>query len=217
MTDAHLSLSQAGPQLALGRAHEAFGSARRTFAAMTAARLGGPVIWIRGPWAEGAPCPDGLAAFFDPGRIVLVECRRGVEALWAAEEALRSGAAPLVTLEADAPPGLTPVRRLTLAAQGDDGRGDRERERRRTPPLCLILTPLGGAAPAVQTRWRIDPMPGWAHAAGAPRWRLELLRDKAGPPAIWEARGWEARGRSSRGAARDSAGSRTQPQFRRAA
>ncbi|MGF1657959.1 MAG: ImuA family protein [Rubrimonas sp.] len=200
-----LALSSDGPHLALGRAHEAFGPSRRVLAAMAAARLAGPVIWIRGPWAEGAPCADGLAGFFDPGRIVLVECRRGVEALWAAEEALRSGAAPLVALEPDAPPALTPVRRLTLAAQASMRGGARAP----APPLCLILTPTGGAAPAVQTRWRVDPLPGWARAGGAPRWRLELLRDKAGPPDAWEACGPPPR--------RALGLARLGPQFRRAA
>jgi protein ImuA len=173
-----------GPALARGRAHEASGPARRVFAALAAGRLSGPVIWARGAWTPGRLDPEGLLAFFDPARLVVARCRGGVDALWAAEEALRSGAAPLVVVEPAAPPGLTPVRRLNLAAEaGAEKAGD--------GPLCLILTPEGGSAAAVETRWRVEPLPGWALASpsaggGPARWRLTLLRDKAGPPGAWD-------------------------------
>jgi protein ImuA len=186
-----LRLAPDGPSLALGRAHEVAGPARRVFAAWVAGALAGPALWIAGP-RPGAPerlDPEGLSAFLDPSRLVVARCRSGIDALWAAEEALRSGAAPFVALEPSAPPALTPVRRLQLAAEAGAAAAPR-------PPLCLILTPEGGAAAAVETRWRADPLPGWAASAapggGAARWRFALLRDKAGPPAVWEA---AARGR----------------------
>ncbi len=194
--DAHAcaqrAVCDAGPMLALGRAHELAGPARRVLAAMAAGRLAGPVIWISGPWVQGAPHPEGLARFFDPRRLVLAHCRYGIDALWAAEEALRSGAAPLVVLEAAEPPALTPACRLNLAAEAGGAAGESAVLRDAgsvAAPLCLILTPEGGAAAAVQTRWRIEPLPGWAAQRGddgAPRWRLALLRDKAGAPATWE-------------------------------
>ncbi|TVQ55262.1 MAG: hypothetical protein EA355_10290 [Rhodobacteraceae bacterium] len=180
-----LSPEPDGPALALGRAHEASGPARRVFAALAAGRLSGPVIWAQGPQTEGRLDPEGLLAFFDPGRLVVARCRGGVDALWTAEEALRSGAAPLVVVEPPAPPALTPVRRLNLAAEvGAEKAGG-------GGPLCLILTPEGGSAAAVETRWRVEPLPGWASAppsagGGPARWRLTLLRDKAGPPGVWE-------------------------------
>jgi protein ImuA len=108
---------------------------------------------------------------------VVLRDLRAAEALWAAEEALRSGACPCVVLEAATPPALTPVRRLNLAAEAGAAQAP-------APPLCLILLAEGGAAGAVETRWRVDPLPGWA--AGRPaRWRLSLLRDKGGPPGVW--------------------------------
>lgn len=184
------------PSLALGRAHEVSGPARRTFAAMAAGRMTGPVLWAlgRGAGATGRMRlhPEGLWPFLDPARVVFARCpRSGVDALWAAEEALRSGAVPLVVVEPPRPPGLTPVRRLQLAAEA----GGRAPCARR-PPLCLILTPEGGSAAAVESRWRAEPAPGWALGGpgaaggvgqGPPRWRLALARDKAGPPGLWEA------------------------------
>jgi protein ImuA len=175
-----------GPALALGRTHEVAGSARRAFAAWMAGALTGPALWIVGP-RPGAPerlDPEGLSAFLDPARLVVARCPGGVDALWAAEEALRSGAVPFVALEPSAPPALTPVRRLQLAAEAGAAAAPH-------PPICLILTPEGGTAAAVETRWRADPLPGWAGSAapggGPARWRFALLRDKAGQPAAWEA------------------------------
>jgi protein ImuA len=181
-----LPLAPCGPSLALGRAHEAAGPARRVFAALAAGAAAGPVLWIVAP-RPGAPerlNPEGLCAFFEPGRLLILRCRSGIDALWAAEEALRSGAVPVTVVEPSAPPGLTPVRRLNLAAEaGAEAAG--------APPLCLILTPEGGSAAAVETRWRADPLPGWgpssAPGGGPARWRFALMRDKAGPPAVWEA------------------------------
>jgi protein ImuA len=158
--------------LALGRAHEVCGPARRVLAALVAGRLAGPVLWIL-PAHEGeALHADGLAPWMDPGRLVIVPVRRAPDMLWCMEEALRAGACPLVVAELPEPPGLTPVRRLHLAAEAG---GD---------PLGLILTPEG-AAPGVESRWHLAPRPGWA-AAGAPRWQLTRLRARTAPEAGWE-------------------------------
>lgn len=166
-----------GPGLALGRAHEVAGPGRRVLAAQVAARLSGPLLWIRAAPAEGWLNPEGLAPLLDPARLVVLRDLRAVEALWAAEEALRSGACPCVVLEAAQPPALTPVRRLNLAAEAGAAQAP-------APPLCLILLAEGGAAGAVETRWWVDPLPGWV-AGGPARWRLSLLRDKGGPPGTW--------------------------------
>lgn len=180
-----LRLWPEGPALALGRAHEVAGPARRTFAAMAAGAAGWAVtLWIRGAREAGGLDPEGLAPFVEPGRLILAEAPHGLDALWAAEEALRSGVVALVVLEPRDPPGLTPVRRLQLAAEAGAARGPAR-------PLCLILTPGSGAAAAVETRWRAEPLPGWAAdpgpGGGPARWRFALLRDKAGPPRTWEA------------------------------
>jgi protein ImuA len=181
-----LTLATDGPSLALGRAHEAAGPARRVFAAAAAGRLSGPVVWIVAGPSPGRLHPEGLMGFCDPARLVTARARRPVDGLWAAEEALRAGCAPCVVLETPAPPALTPVRRLQLAAEAGAAA-----EAATAPPLCLILTPEGGSAAAVETRWWIDPLSGWASetapGGGPARWRVALLRDKAGPPGVWEA------------------------------
>ena len=204
-----------GRALAPGRAHEACGPARRVFAAMLAAATEGPVLWILPDWSEERLNPDGLTTFFDPARLVLARIRRAEDLLWTAEEALRSGACPLVVVETpptqNPPPALTPVRRLHLAAEAgaaaSGGAG----------PRALLLTPGDGGAQGVETRWRMAPAPGRARegtsaaASGpsraarpkppspvsspdrGPRWRLELVRARAARPRSWAA-GWSAGG-----------------------
>ncbi len=112
-----LTLAPDGPGLALGRAHEACGPAAIVFAALAAGRTLGPVLWIRPARGAGALNPEGLARFFDPARLVIASADRPADILWTAEEALRSGAAPLVVAEPAEPPALTPLRRLQLAAE----------------------------------------------------------------------------------------------------
>ncbi len=167
-------------RLLRGRAHEVQGGARRTFAALVAARLSGPVLWIRSTRASERLMGDGLAAFFEPARLIIAEARGQTDALWAAEEGLRAGVAPLVVAELAAPPTLTPVRRLHLAAEAGG-------EVAAAPPLALLILPEAGGAPGVESRWRLDPAPGWARD-GRPRWRLARLRARPEPPAAWEMR-----------------------------
>ncbi|MEM8754452.1 MAG: hypothetical protein AAGF90_15850 [Pseudomonadota bacterium] len=179
-----------GPALALGRAHEATGPAAWVFAALVASRLSGPVLWIRPAWSREAPHPEGVAPFFDPARLVFVDAPRPLDVLWAAEEALRSGAAPFVIAEAAEPPALTPLRRLQLAAEAG-GAGAKGAV---APPLCLILPPRPGSAGAVESRWRCDPLPAWGPAGpdAPPRWRFERSYGKSGPPLEWLATGASA-------------------------
>jgi protein ImuA len=155
------------------------GAARRVFGLLAARRLSGPVLWFAPRGGAERLAGDGMAAFLEPGRLILGEGRGAPELLWAAEEALRTGTAPLVVAELPAPPGLTPVRRLHLAAVAGAGRG--------AAPIMLLLTPEAGGAPGVETRWRIDPAPGWARD-GLPHWRLLRSRARMAPAAAWELR-----------------------------
>lgn len=166
-----------GPALALGRCHEIAGPLRHGFAAYVAGRATGSVLWITAVPGAGRLHPQGLHGLLDPARLVFLRIVTPVEALWAAEEALRSGAVGCVVLETATPPALTPVRRLNLAAAavGDDAR---------PMPLCLLLLPQGGAAGAVETRWLVDHPVG-AESPGVLSWRADLLRDKGGPPGAW--------------------------------
>jgi protein ImuA len=165
-----------GIALARGRAPEATGPARSVLALLAAARLAGPVLWLGPARSAMQLLGDGLSDFLDPARLVLVRPRKPAGILWAAEEALRSGEAPLVVADLDRPPPLLAVRRLHLAAEAGTS----------TPaPLALLLTPDPGGAPGIETRWRLAPAPGWADE-GAPRWRLTRALARMAPETSWD-------------------------------
>jgi protein ImuA len=171
-----------------GRVHEFCGPSRRMLAALVMARGQGPVVWARPAWGADRLNPAGLQPLADPGRLIFATAPRDEGVLWAMEEALRSGAVPLVVAELAAPPGLTPVRRLHLAAAA----GAEAAARSDAPaPLGLILTPgLGqagqGGAPGVESRWHLAPAPSprllWTDSAD---WTLCRLRARLLPPARW--------------------------------
>lgn len=160
--------------LRLARAHEFCGTARRTLALMVAARLSGPVIWIRPSWQAEALNPDGVLPWIDPGRLIFVAARRTEDLLWSAEESLRAGAVALVVTELPIPPALTPVRRLHLAAETGA-------QAAATPPLGLLLTPGTGGAAGVESRWTLMA----AHGAATMGWRLVRRRARTAPPKSW--------------------------------
>lgn len=163
-------------QLPLSRVHEACGPARRTFALWLASRMTGPVLWIAPAWEPTRLNPDGMLDFVDPARFLFVTPRRAEDLLWSVEEALRAGAVPLVVADLPAPPALTPVRRMNLAAETGSGLGG-------VSPLGLLLTPGDGGAQGVESRWHMAP----AHAGRARRWRLERRRARTRPVKAWTA------------------------------
>jgi protein ImuA len=168
-----------GVDLARARAHEATGPARQVFALFVAGAMTGPVLWLQSRWAAERLMGDGIRGFLDPGQLVFGEARTPQELLWAAEEALRTGLMPLVVVDLPEPPGLTPVRRLHLAAEAGAERG--------TAPLALLLTPDRGGAPGTETRWRMAARPGWA-GDGKPRWELTRARSRMVPEETREMR-----------------------------
>ena len=161
--------------LPLARAHELCGEARRFLAAIIASRTQGPIFWIAPRWQAEALNPEAALQLFDPGRITFLDPARSEDLLWCMEEVLRSGTAPLVVADIPAPPGLTAVRRLHLAAEA----GAAETA---GWPLGLLLTPGAGGAPGIETRWHI----AGRHGPGAHRaWQLERRRARIAPPQSW--------------------------------
>ncbi|MEY4981884.1 MAG: hypothetical protein RIR62_150 [Pseudomonadota bacterium] len=173
-----------GLRLALSRLHEFCGPARVTLAAILMGRMAGPVLWIGPGWQPERLYPDGLAPFADPGRLVMARARRVEDLLWAAEEGLRSGAAPLVVADLPEPPALTPVRRLHLAAAAGT---EAARHANRPPVLGLLLTPGDGGAAGVESRWRMAPLPAPSRLLDqGTRWHLARLRARMEPEAAWQ-------------------------------
>lgn len=160
-----------------GRVHELCGPARRTLAAMLAARMDGPVLWIRQNWRGLDLHTDGLAPWFNPGRLLLVDCAREEDLLWVMEESLRAGCAPLVVTDFAQGLALTPVRRLHLAAEAGA-------EKASAPPLGLILSPGEGGSQGVESRWSLQASPAWIHDL-PPRWQISRLRSRLEPPRQW--------------------------------
>lgn len=172
-----LSGPGAPPDLQTGRAHEISGGLARAFAAAQIGLRRGPALWVLGPRARARLDPYGLTRFFDPARLVLVDAPKPIDIFWAMEEALRSGAAPVVVGEAPDGAGLTAGRRLQLAAEAGGATG-------------LLLVGLDGAhapggANAAETRWRVEP-------AAPGLWRAALLKNKRGAPGEWILR-WRPR------------------------
>ncbi|MEM9725115.1 MAG: hypothetical protein AAF909_06615 [Pseudomonadota bacterium] len=169
------------------RVHEVCGSARAAFAMVQAAHLQGPLLWIQPEAAVERPDPFGLARFIDPARVILTLTPREEDVFWAMEEALRSGAAPLVVAEAaargpHAMADLTRSRRLQLAAEAGGALG-------------VMLTSAASAARnsnAAETRWLAEPASGRQagedDAALKPVWRWRLLKNKRGGLGAWRVR-----------------------------
>ena len=173
-----------GVQFALMRAriHEFCGPARTTLAAFVLAATSGAVIWASPSWLPERVYPYGLMPFADPNRIIFARCRRPEDILWTMEEALRSGAAPVVLGDLPNAPALTPIRRLHLAAEAG---AEAAHRRGRPAPLGLILTIQGGAQ-GVDSRWHMQAAPsGMTMLENRAAWTLARLRARGDAPARW--------------------------------
>ncbi|MEZ5755465.1 MAG: hypothetical protein R3D90_12110 [Paracoccaceae bacterium] len=178
----------AGIGLARGRVHEFRGPSRVALAVQVMGEGAGPVLWITPGWQAERLYPDGVARFADPGRLISARARRVEDILWAMEEALRSGAVPLVVAEMPAAPGLTPVRRLHLAAEA--GAAAAHHAGQGGAPLGLLLTGGEEGAPGVESRWRMHPLPR-PSALLEERgeiWHLARERARGAVPAAWTLR-----------------------------
>jgi len=164
-----------GGGLKRGALHEASGTAGFAFAAGLASIADDTTLWIDAGGHAPHLYPCGLNGMGLPPDRLLCVAAEGQDALWAFEQALRSGAAPLVVAAAPAP-DFAESRRLGLAAREGGGLG----------LLLPTSRPAGhGTQSAAETRWRATalaaPRP-WER----PRFRLELLKNKKGSFGAWE-------------------------------
>lgn len=165
------------------RVHEICGPARISLAAFLLQETSGTVIWVIPGWRPERIYPPGLMSYCDPNRIIFVRIRRPEDALWAVEEALRSGAAPLVLADLVAPPALTPIRRLHLAAESG---AEAAHNHGRPPPLGVLMTAGMGGAQGVESRWHMQAAPsGMTVFEVRAAWTLTRLRARSDPPARW--------------------------------
>lgn len=169
-----------------GRVHELCGPSRVMLAARIMGKARGPVLWIRPGWVPERLNAAGLHPLADPARLILAQADRDEGLLWAAEEGLRSGAAPLVIAELLTPPALTPIRRLHLAAEAG---AEAARRDGAVAPLGLILLPGAGGAQGTESRWHMAPAPSrtllWSDESS---FTLTRLRARLLPPASWTLR-----------------------------
>lgn len=172
-----------GLSLQRGRVHEFCGPARITLAALLMAKTQGVVIWVHPGWTSEWLNPSGLCSLADPARLIFLRATREDDILWAGEEALRSGAAPLVVMDLDTPPALTPVRRLHLAAEAGAAAA---RNDTGLPPLGVMLLAEQGGAQGAESRWHAAPAPGSGLLADPQRaWTLTRIRARMEMPAQW--------------------------------
>lgn len=147
-----------------------------------------PLVWVRPADGRGQdfgqPYPLALKAWgLKPDEVLLAEASDMADALWAMEEALRTGAWLIGEIGQASQYDLTRSKRLNLAARDCGG-------------LALLLRSHLTASPsAALSRWRISARPSQAEAwrgatglpgLGHPRYRAQLERVKGGPPADFD-------------------------------
>jgi protein ImuA len=140
----------------------------------------GPVLLVATQHVRdiGLPYGHGLRQFgVDAGRLILIDTKTDKDALWAIEQALRSGTRPAVVAGIlKRGPGLTQSRRLNLAAAAH------------ATPLVLSGCAKASGASAAATRWRIASAPAALDRFGMLahwRWHATLERCRNGRIGEW--------------------------------
>lgn len=186
-----------GGGLSSGALHEIVPAALDDFAASAGfgfcllARLArvrpGPVLWALPAYRdfrEGELYPFGIAALgFDPGRLIQIEVRKGVDILWVLEEGLAHPALAAVVgvlPEDDRAYDFAASRRLAMRSA-----------RQGVTALILRDRKHTGVATAADTRWTVSALPSVLAGEAkprlsSPRWRLELTKSRRGRPGRWD-------------------------------
>lgn len=159
-----------------------------SLATRTRRRCGPPMLVLSRPALRdfGTLYAHGLTALgIDAGHVLLIETRSDKDALWAIEEALRSGVRPALLLglidgrgTSTAYAALTQSRRLSLAAASS------------ATPLLLSQAPRAEAATAAITRWRVSAARQERASKpealfDRPRWNIALERCRNGRTGHW--------------------------------
>jgi protein ImuA len=185
-----------GGGLAFGALHEVAGggngsidgAAAALFTAGIAARTRGRVLWcvIRQDLFAPALAQAGLV----PDRVIYAEAGDEKAVLACFEEGLRHGGLAAVVAEV-ALLSMTASRRLQFAAESSGAIGIATRRWRRH-------TADFGQPTASVTRWRVTVLPATplpVPGVGRARWRVELIRCRAGESADFEVEACDAKGR----------------------
>ena len=142
----------------------------------------GAILWIsqhRAHLEYGIAFEPGVQVFLKRWQPILhVYTDKSLDALWAADEALRSGGIGAIIAEVQTA-DFTATRRLKLASD------------RSGIPLILLMPHTREGASACETRWRISSQPSTSNVydpkgLGAPRWRAVLERCRAVPDRMGE-------------------------------
>jgi len=134
-----------------------------------------PQAWFR---ERGRVVAGGLARLGLEDQTVLIAApATEIEALWALEEGLRSGAVGLAVGAVEGA-SLLASRRLDLAARAAGA------------TVVLIKTRPARDLSAARRRWRVTPHPSAPHpwdpkASGSVRWRVALERSRDGASGVW--------------------------------
>lgn len=160
------------------RAHEVTGPAATSFAFGMAARLKGPIMWIAPHSKVEKIHPTGAVKFIDPARLIVSFGNSELDLLWIAEEALRSGAVPLVVAQLGADIDLTAGRRLQLAAEAGKAMG-------------VFLLPEGSGSNAAETRWHCTPVNSqnaFSDSLDSTLFEWRCIKNKSGTNGKWVVR-----------------------------
>ena len=187
-----------GGGLALGALHEAAGggngaidgAAAALFAAGIAARTRGKILWC--VTRQDLFAPAIAQAGLPPDRVIYVEAGDEKSVLACFEEGLRHGGLGGVVAEV-ARLSMNASRRLQLAAESSSTIGIALRRWRRHVEAADFDQPTASV-----TRWRVSALPSTplpVPGVGRARWRLELIRCRAGESADFEVEACDAKGR----------------------